>query len=98
MLYCDYGNRDEVTRSELYEIPRSLANPPRQSVLCALTQIAPPSGGWASSVAEIFEQVVSNKLLFAGLADTVDGKCEVRNANVYLLLYYIACLSFLSYG
>ena len=78
MLYCDYGNRDEVTRSELYEIPRSLANPPRQSVLCTLSQIAPPSGGWTSSVAEMFEQVVSEKLLFAGLAGIVDGKCEVQ--------------------
>ena len=78
-----------MDRSELYEIPRSLAAPPRQSMACSLFEIAPKEGSWGMNEVVMFEQLVADRLLFAGHRGVEKGACLVR---AYLTNSLIASL------
>ncbi|XP_063688018.1 tudor domain-containing protein 1-like [Bolinopsis microptera] len=77
VFYCDYGNSAEVARSELYEIPRTLAEPPQQSLTCSLFGVASKEGEWTRTAVVIFEQLVAARLIFAGLHCVEQGRCQV---------------------
>ena len=86
VYFLDYGNSEVVAEADLRQIGSQLLSLPAQAIKCCLTDVHPLSGSsWNQSAVDTFENLISDKVLFAiALGQSDDGTSEIRLVDTSL--------------
>lgn len=63
VLFVDYGNMSQVSKTDVREMPRFLVEIPPQAFLCELEGFDTSCGSWVSSAEDTLSTLTSDKLL-----------------------------------